>query len=243
VWPLQSGLRQHSGSPHVRSEPPGAGLTAALVVCGAHAAAGAKTTIVRAAAAQDTGNPVIKVLALNDFHGALESPGTYKADGSAAAVPAGGVDELAGYIAAARAANPNTIVVSAGDLIGASPLVSALFHDEPTIETMNRAGLDFNAVGNHEFDDGKAELKRMAQGGCHPTDTVNSCRGADVGTPVPFEGAQFKFLAANVVNAKTGDTLFKPYGIKAFKAGGKKVKVAFIGLTLKETPQIVTPRA
>jgi 5'-nucleotidase len=216
-------------------------LTAALVVCGAHAAAGAKTTIVRAAAAQDTGNPVIKVLALNDFHGALESPGTYKADGSAAAVPAGGVDELAGYIAAARAANPNTIVVSAGDLIGASPLVSALFHDEPTIETMNRAGLDFNAVGNHEFDDGKAELKRMAQGGCHPTDTVNSCRGADVGTPVPFEGAQFKFLAANVVNAKTGDTLFKPYGIKAFKAGGKKVKVAFIGLTLKETPQIVTP--
>ena len=216
-------------------------LTAALVVCGAHAAAGAKTTIVRAAAAQDTGNPVIKVLALNDFHGALESPGTYKADGSAAAVPAGGVDELAGYIAAARAANPNTIVVSAGDLIGASPLVSALFHDEPTIETMNRAGLDFNAVGNHEFDDGKAELKRMAQGGCHPTDTVNSCRGADVGTPVPFEGARFKFLAANVVNAKTGDTMFKPYGIKAFKAGGKKVKVAFIGLTLKETPQIVTP--
>ena len=216
-------------------------LTAALVVCGAHAAAGAKTTIVRAAAAQDTGNPVIKVLALNDFHGALESPGTYKANGDAAAVPAGGVDEIAGYIAAARAANPNTIVVSAGDLIGASPLVSALFHDEPTIETMNRAGLDFNAVGNHEFDDGKAELKRMAQGGCHPTDTVNSCRGADVGTPVPFEGAQFKFLAANVVNAKTGDTLFKPYGIKAFKAGGKKVKVAFIGLTLKETPQIVTP--
>lgn len=216
-------------------------LTAALVVCGAHAAAGAKTTIVRAAAAQDTGNPVIKVLALNDFHGALESPGTYKANGDAAAVPAGGVDEIAGYIAAARAANPNTIVVSAGDLIGASPLVSALFHDEPTIETMNRAGLDFNAVGNHEFDDGKAELKRMAQGGCHPTDTVNSCRGADVGTPVPFEGAQFKFLAANVVNAKTGDTMFKPYGIKAFKAGGKKVKVAFIGLTLKETPQIVTP--
>lgn len=216
-------------------------LTAALVVCGAHAAAGAKTTIVRAAAAQDTGNPVIKVLALNDFHGALESPGTYKANGDAAAVPAGGVDEIAGYIAAARAANPNTIVVSAGDLIGASPLVSALFHDEPTIETMNRAGLDFNAVGNHEFDDGKAELKRMAQGGCHPTDTVNSCRGADVGTPVPFEGAQFKFLAANVVNAKTGNTMFKPYGIKAFKAGGKKVKVAFIGLTLKETPQIVTP--
>ncbi|KAB0585170.1 bifunctional metallophosphatase/5'-nucleotidase [Ideonella dechloratans] len=216
-------------------------LTATLVVCGAHAAAGAKTTIVRASAAQDTGNPVIKVLALNDFHGALESPGTYKANGDAAAVPAGGVDELAGYIAAARAANPNTIVVSAGDLIGASPLVSALFHDEPTIETMNRAGLDFNAVGNHEFDDGKAELKRMAQGGCHPTDTVNSCRGADVGTPVPFEGAQFKFLAANVVNAKTGDTMFKPYGIKAFKAGGKKVKVAFIGLTLKETPQIVTP--
>jgi 5'-nucleotidase len=106
---------------------------------------------------------------------------------------------------------------------------------------MNRAGLDFNAVGNHEFDDGKDELLRMQRGGCHPTDTANSCRGADVGTPVPFEGAKFRFLAANVVHKNSGRTLFAPYGIKRFDIGGRKVKMAFIGMTLKDTPQIVTP--
>ena len=84
---------------------------------------------------------VVKILSLNDFHGQLESPGTFRANATAPLVPAGGVDYAAGYIAAARAANPNTVVVAAGDLIGASPLVSALFHDEPTIETMNRAGI------------------------------------------------------------------------------------------------------
>jgi 5'-nucleotidase len=184
---------------------------------------------------------VVKILALNDFHGQLESPGTFRANADSPLVPAGGADYAAGYIAAARAANPNTVVVSAGDLIGASPLVSALFHDEPTIEAMNRAGLDFNAVGNHEFDDGKDELLRMQRGGCHPTDVANSCRGAEVGTPVPFEGAKFKFLAANVVKKSSGRTLFAPYGMKTFDVGGKKVKMAFIGMTLKETPQIVTP--
>ncbi|MEK8030120.1 bifunctional metallophosphatase/5'-nucleotidase [Ideonella sp. DXS29W] len=191
-----------------------------------------------------TGKPttgVVKILALNDFHGQLESPGTFRANVDSPAVPAGGADYAAGYIAAARAANPNTIVVSAGDLIGASPLVSALFHDEPTIEVMNRAGLDFNAVGNHEFDDGKDELLRMQRGGCHPTDTANSCRGADVGTPVPFEGAKFRFLAANVVHKNSGRTLFAPYGIKKLDVNGRSVKIAFIGMTLKDTPQIVTP--
>lgn len=184
---------------------------------------------------------VVKILALNDFHGQLESPGTFRADAASPVVPAGGADYAAGYIAAARAANPHTVVVSAGDLIGASPMVSALFHDEPTIEAMNRAGLDFNAVGNHEFDDGKDELQRLQRGGCHPTDSANSCRGAEVGTPVPFEGARFRFLAANVVQKKNGKTLFAPYGLKAFDIGGKKLKMAFIGMTLKDTPQIVTP--
>jgi 5'-nucleotidase len=183
----------------------------------------------------------VQILALNDFHGQLESPGTFRANVDAPLVPAGGADYAAGYIAAARSANPNTIVVSAGDLIGASPLVSAFFHDEPTIEAMNRAGLDFNAVGNHEFDDGKDELLRMQRGGCHPTDTVNSCRGAEVGTPVPFEGAKFRFLAANVVHKNNGRTLFAPYGIKKLDINGKKFKMAFIGMTLKDTPQIVTP--
>ena len=179
----------------------------------------------------------VHIVAFNDFHGNLQSPGTFRADASAPAVAAGGVDAMAAVVAAARAADPDTIVVSAGDLIGASPLDSALFHDEGTIEAMNRLGLDFNAVGNHEFDKGRAELLRMQEGGCHPSDAARSCRGAQVGTPVPFEGAKFRFLAANVVDTATGKTLFPPYGIKTVHG----VRVAFIGMTLAETPTIVTP--
>lgn len=143
---------------------------------------------------------------------------------------------LAGYVDELKSQNPHAIVVSAGDIIGATPLISALFHAEGTIEAMNRLGLDLNAVGNHEFDEGKDELLRIQRGGCHPTD-MNSCRGADVGTPVPFEGAKFKFLAANVVETASGKTLFPSYSIKEID----DVKVGFIGMTLKETPTIVTP--
>ena len=180
----------------------------------------------------------LKIVAINDFHGQLESPGSLRnlPTDASATVPVGGVDWIAGYIADVKSKNPNTVVVSAGDLIGATPLVSALFHDEGTIETMNRAGLDIDAVGNHEFDEGKTELLRMQNGGCHPTDT-NSCQGAAVGTPVPFEGAKFQFLAANVVDTKNKTTVLPAYTIKQYEG----VKVAFIGLTLKETPTIVTP--
>ena len=186
-------------------------------------------------------NITIKLLGLNDFHGQVQSPGNFTVTPAggvnpAVVTPAGGIDQIAGVIAKFKALNPTTTVVSAGDLIGATPLVSALFHDEGTIETMNRAGLEFNAVGNHEFDEGKNEQKRLQVGGCHPTDT-NSCRGAQVGTPVPFEGAKFKFLAANVVDTATNKTLFAPYAIKTYG----NVRVAFIGMTLKETPTIVTP--
>jgi 5'-nucleotidase len=182
------------------------------------------------AAQSQAAEVTVKVLALNDFHGQLQSPGSFSG------VPAGGVDAIAAHVAAFKAQNPNTAVVSAGDLIGATPLISAFFHDEGTIETMNRVGLDFNAVGNHEFDDGRVELLRMQNGGCSTADT-NTCMGAAVGTPFPFEGAKFKFLAANVVDTGTGKTLFPPYGIKQFGT----VKVGFIGMTLKETPTIVTP--
>ena len=183
----------------------------------------------------------VRVIAFNDFHGNLQSPGTFgvQAGGPGTAIvnqPAGGVDYLAGYVAAQKVGRPNNAVVSAGDMIGASPLISAFFHDEGTIETMNRLGLDFNAVGNHEFDEGKDELLRMQNGGCHPTDT-NSCKGAGVGTPVPFEGAKFKFLSANVVITATGQTVFPAYGVKNFKGN----RVAFIGMTLQDTPTIVTP--
>ncbi|MGZ4999434.1 MAG: bifunctional metallophosphatase/5'-nucleotidase [Methylomonas sp.] len=192
-------------------------------------------------ASHGSATSTIKIVAFNDFHGQLESPGNLPqapASPSSGEIPVGGVDWMAGYIAALKDQNPNTIVVSAGDVIGATPLISALFHDEGTIETMNRLGLDFSAIGNHEFDEGQDELLRMQNGGCHPTD-ANSCRGVEVGTPVPFEGARFKFLAGNVMASASGNTLFPAYAIKTL--GG--MKIAFIGMTLKETPNVVTPNA
>ena len=178
----------------------------------------------------------VKIIAINDFHGNLQSPGKFRADAQSPDVPAGGADVLAGYVAYLKAQNPNHVVVSAGDLIGASPLVSALFHDEGTIEAMDRLGLDFNAVGNHEFDKGRQELLRMQSGGCSKKDE-NTCKGAQVGTPVPFEGAHFQFLAANVLDEVSGKPIFPAYVVKTFNG----LRVAFIGLTLKATPTMVTP--
>ena len=173
----------------------------------------------------------VQLLGLNDFHGHLESttPGTIAPTPSEPRVPAGGAEYLATHIRNLEGDARNSLVVSAGDLIGASPLLSALFHDEPTIEAMNRIGLDLNAVGNHEFDEGAAELRRMQRGGCHPTD------GCQDGTG--FSGAKFNFLAANVVNERTGRTLFRPYAIRRFQG----IRVGFIGMTLEGTPDIVSP--
>ncbi|HEX2417501.1 MAG TPA: bifunctional metallophosphatase/5'-nucleotidase [Micromonosporaceae bacterium] len=185
-----------------------------------------------APAASADAQPIdLQLLALNDFHGHLEpgTPGTIREFPSSDPVRAGGAEYLASHIRALEKDSPNSLVVSAGDLIGASPLLSALFHDEPTIEAMNRIGLDLNAVGNHEFDEGAAELLRMQHGGCHPTD---GCLDGD-----GFGGAEFGFLAANVVHEDTGRPLFRPYSIK--KVDG--VKVGFIGMTLEGTPEIVTP--
>jgi hypothetical protein len=168
----------------------------------------------------------VQVLALNDFHGNLGAPGG--SSGRVGTVDAGGAEYLATHVAALRATNPSSIVVSAGDLIGSSPLLSALFHDEPTIEAMNQIGLDLNAVGNHEFDEGTTELLRMQNGGCHP---VDGCQDGD-----DFAGADFGFLAANVVDDVSGDPLFPPYSIEDL--GG--ARVAFIGMTLEGTPTIVS---
>src|SRR5688500_11668852 len=110
----------------------------------------------------------VQILALNDFHGQLRPPDSTSSGGRIGSTPAGGAEYLAQYVRNLRATNPNTLFVSAGDVIGATPLVSAIFHDEPTIEAMNLMGLDYNGVGNHEFDEGAAELTRMQVGGCHP---------------------------------------------------------------------------
>lgn len=178
----------------------------------------------------------LKIIAFNDFHGNLQSPGNFRTNAQSPDVPVGGADYLAAYVKSLEAENPNHIVVAAGDLVGASPLVSGLFHDEPTIEAMNRLGLNVSSVGNHEFDRGSAELLRKQQGGC-ATQDKQTCEGAQVGTPVPFEGAKFEYLAANVIDTKTGKTIFPAYAIRRF--GG--VHIAFIGLTLQATPTMVVP--
>ncbi|HEY6086624.1 MAG TPA: bifunctional metallophosphatase/5'-nucleotidase [Burkholderiaceae bacterium] len=177
----------------------------------------------------------VKVLAINDFHGNLRPPrgGIRIKDPADASktidVPAGGSEHLATAVAQLRAKNPNHIFVAAGDLIGATPLLSALFRDEPSIDSMSLMGLEVTAVGNHEFDHGTAELLRMQKGGCHPTD---GCKG-----PQSFKGASFKYLAASTVDTRTGQTIFPSYHVKRFEG----IPVAFIGLTLKGTPQIVVP--
>jgi 5'-nucleotidase len=144
-------------------------------------------------------------------------------------VEAGGAEHMATLVKQLRAGNKNTIFVAAGDLIGASPLLSAMFHDEPTIESLSMMGLAIASVGNHEFDEGKDELLRMQNGGCHPTD---KCQG-----PHPFTGATFHYLSASTIEKDTGKTVFPAYEIREFEG----IPVAFIGLTLKGTPNIVSP--
>ncbi|MCW2567283.1 MAG: 5-nucleotidase [Mycobacterium sp.] len=170
-------------------------------------------------------------LSFNDFHGNLEPPAG--SGGTVNGIPAGGAEYLATTVGRlrteARRAGRQVLTVGAGDLIGASPLISAAFHDEPTIEAMNTLGLDLSSVGNHEFDEGVTELRRMQRGGCHP---VDGCADGD-----GFRGASFRYLAANVVDRKTREPIFPAYAIRSI--GG--VKVAFIGETLKGTPSIVNP--
>ena len=181
----------------------------------------------------------VQIIAFNDFHGALEPPKLAvpapAPGGQTVKVPAGGVAYLASAIDRARAGQRNSIVVAAGDLIGASPLASALFLDEPTIDALNLIHLDLTAIGNHEFDKGRIELQRMQQGGCAKNTLRTPCR-----LDPQFAGAKFGFLAANVL-AEGGKPFFPPYAIRSFGTGRDAVKVAFIGLTLKEAPSIVTP--
>jgi 5'-nucleotidase len=177
----------------------------------------------------------LRILAINDFHGYLRPPpgGIRIADPNdktrKVMVSAGGSETMASMVKTLREGHKNTIFVAAGDLIGASPFVSAMFHDEPTIESLSMMGLEISSVGNHEFDEGKDELLRMQNGGCHP---VDHCQG-----PHPFAGAKFHYLAASTFVKDTGKTLFPPYEIREFDG----ISVAFIGLTLKGTPEIISP--
>lgn len=177
----------------------------------------------------------LRLMAFNDFHGNIQAteptPGRVQIvkDGKVQMADAGGATYLASLIAQERAGHDNNMLISAGDLTGASPLISALLKDEPTIRVMNQIGLDLNAVGNHEFDYGREELLRKAEGGCAGT---GPCPGAT------FEGAKFDYLAANVVDTASGKPLFAPYVVRNFDG----IDIAFIGIVTTETPHIVAKR-
>ncbi|MGW0418098.1 bifunctional metallophosphatase/5'-nucleotidase [Streptomyces sp. NPDC003015] len=177
----------------------------------------------------------VQLLSFNDLHGNLEPPSgssgrvtELQADGTTKTIDAGGVEYLATHLREARKGNPYSVTAAGGDMVGASPLISGLFHDEPTIEALNKLDLDVTSVGNHEFDEGAKELARLQNGGCHPT--------AGCYTDKKFKGADFPYLAANVLDEKTGRPILKPYWV--WKKNG--VKVGFIGVTLEDTPGVVS---
>ena len=176
----------------------------------------------------------VQILAINDFHGNIETPAQpvsiTQPDGTVLKVQAGGAARVASALEHARQGHPNSITVAAGDLIGASPLASAYFLDEPTIDAMNLIGLSLASVGNHEFDKGSAELLRMQKGGCGKNTSRQPC------ALEPFTGARFQYLAANVQRSD-GSTLFPATAIRQVGP----IRIGFIGETLKGTGSIVSP--
>jgi 5'-nucleotidase len=176
----------------------------------------------------------VQIVAINDFHGNLEPPAPVEvtlSDARKSRIQSGGAVNLAAALDALRGGQPNSVTVSAGDTIGATPLISGYFLDEPTIEAFNRIGVEFNAVGNHEFDKGLAELKRLQFGGCEKHTLREPC------AVEPFRGASFQYLAANVLRPD-GKTVLPATAIKTFGSG---IRVGFIGMTLKNTDHLVTP--
>jgi 5'-nucleotidase len=182
----------------------------------------------------------VSLIGLNDFHGNLQPPAGSVTLGDTK-VPAGGAAHLAALISQLKARNPgNTLVVAAGDMVGASPLASALFHDEPSIDALGQMGLDISSVGNHEFDKGRDELLRLQRGGCFPPSADGRLGKIGVDTCMnhgAFAGARFTYLSANVIDQRSGQT---PLPATAMRTVGG-VQIGFIGLTLKDTPAVVTP--
>ena len=175
----------------------------------------------------------VQLLSFNDYHGHLEATDTPLSRAQdPSQTPAGGVEYLSSRLAMLRSTAPGgrSLTVAAGDLIGGSPFLSGMFHDEPSVESLNALGLDVSSVGNHEFDEGTKELLRMQRGGCHPKD---GCYFPDA----PYKGADFHWLAANVIKKSTGRPLLPAVSVK--RVGG--VKIGFIGMTLEATPTLVSP--
>jgi 5'-nucleotidase len=215
-------------------------LAAGVVTVGALAAAGLPGSATAGEDHREGGHwpgryQDVQLLSFNDLHGNLEPPAgssgrvtEHQHDGTTKTIDAGGVEYLATHLREARKGEKYSITAAGGDMVGASPLISGLFHDEPTIEALNKLDLDVTSVGNHEFDEGAKELTRLQNGGCHPKD---GCY-----TDQKFTGADFPYLAANVLDEKTKKPILKPYWV--WKKNG--VKVGFIGVTLEGTPDIVS---
>ncbi|MFC0133833.1 bifunctional metallophosphatase/5'-nucleotidase [Massilia eurypsychrophila] len=175
----------------------------------------------------------INLVALNDFHGHLEATKfvyTSAREGKENTMMAGGIDNLAAALQAYRVEDKDLLLVGAGDLVGGTPALSSMWGDEPSIVALSMLGMKFSSVGNHEFDQGRAELLRKQRGGCKPTLSVNACKFAP-----DFSGAAFSYLAANVIDKVTGQPLLPAFAIEQVKG----VKVAFIGAVLKNTPSVV----
>ena len=176
----------------------------------------------------------LQVLSFNDFHGHLQPPGgrdaTLGAQLDPTATPVGGAEYLSSTLTALRAGAAHSVTVAAGDMIGGSPFLSGLFHDEPAVESLNAMGLDVTSVGNHEFDEGIGELQRMQDGGCRTDDGCYSPWGAG-----GYPGADFPWLAANVVRSSTGETVLPGTTVQEIDG----VKVGYIGMTLEATPLLV----
>jgi len=195
-------------------------------------------SILFAAGAQAAGTGIpLRLIAFNDFHGHLEPGNNVLAlpdpddPGKTVYVPTGGAPWLAGLIAQLRREATHAAVFSSGDLLGAAPLVSSLFRHEPTIQVMNAIGLDFGVVGNHEFDAGADELRRIARGGCGQDAADAAATSCATGA---YRGAAFQLLAANV-EGSDGRPIFPPLLVKEY--GG--IKVGFIGVVTRQTPAIV----
>ena len=209
----------------------GAGLAAA-----ATAATLASAPAMADASPTPQGNPnatSVQLLSFNDYHGHLEATdGPLSKSQDPTQTPVGGAEYLSSKLSELRAkvGDADSLTVAAGDLIGGSTFLSGMFHDEPSVESLNTMGLDVSSVGNHEFDEGTTELLRMQDGGCHPKD---GCYFPDQ----PYRGADFEWLAANVVRKDTGQTLLPGTSIKTVNG----VQVGFIGMTLEATPTLVSP--
>ncbi len=175
---------------------------------------------------------VVNLVAINDFHGHLEAEKfsyTKAGDTTAQTTVGGGVEILGANLQAWRQEDKELLFVGGGDLIGASPGISSLYADEPTIAALNLMDLRASALGNHEFDQGIQELKRQQNGGCNSPRPDKACKFNS-----EFTGAKFSYLAANVIDSTSGKSLFPAYHIE--QAHG--VKIGFIGAVLRDTPMM-----